>query len=105
LRVETTQRVIAERTLKDRENYLARVQQIARIAGITVDLKNGFDGGRRSPEYLVIHGLSPDAVDTHEDWVKRIHPDDRDRTLLHFLKDSEQSRYEVFIGIPDLPTV
>ena len=93
--VETTQRVIAERTLKDRENDLARVQQIARIAGITVDLKNGFDGGRRSPEYLVIHGLSPDAVDTHEDWVKRIHPDDRDRTLLHFLKtvNSPDTRY------------
>ncbi len=84
--VETTQRVIAERTLKDRENELARVQQIARIGGVTVDLENGFDNGHRSPEYLEIHGLSPDAVDTHGDWVKRIHPDDRDRTLLHFLR-------------------
>ena len=82
--VETTQRVIAERTLKDRENELARVQRIARICGVTVDLENGFDNGRRTPEYLEIHGLSPDAVDTHEDWVKRIHPEDRDRTLLHF---------------------
>ena len=84
--VETTQRVIAERTLKDRENELARVQQIARIGGVTVDLENSFDNGHRSPEYLEIHGLSPDAVDTHGDWVKRIHPDDRDRTLLHFLR-------------------
>ena len=83
--VETTQRVMTERTLKDRENELARVQRIARIGGVTVDLQNGFDNGRRTPEYMEIHGLSPDAVDTHEDWVKRIHPDDRDRTRLHFL--------------------
>ena len=83
--VETTQRVIAERTLKDRENDLARVQRIAGIGGVSVDLRNGFDNGRRSPEYLEIHGLSPDTVDTHEDWLKRIHPDDRDHALRHFL--------------------
>jgi PAS domain S-box-containing protein len=93
--VETTQRVIAERALRDRENELARVQQIAKIGGVTVDLENGFDNGRRSPEYLEIHGLRPDAVDTHEDWVKRIHPEDRDRTLLHFLRtvDGRDARY------------
>ncbi|HEY0423391.1 MAG TPA: PAS domain-containing protein, partial [Rhodopila sp.] len=83
--VETTQRVIAERTLKERENDLARVQRIAGIGGVTVDLGSGFNNGRRSPEYLEIHGISADAVDTHEDWIKRIHPDDRDRTLRHFL--------------------
>ena len=105
--VETTQRVIAERrvrenrdelrrvneilfesqrTLKDRESDLARVQQIARIGGVNVDLRNGFDNGKRSPEYLEIHGLDPDSVDTHEDWVRRIHPDDRNRALQHFLE-------------------
>jgi PAS domain S-box-containing protein len=84
--VETTQRVMTERALKDRENDLARVQKIARIGGVTVDLRNGFDNGRRSPEYLEIHGLSADAVDSHESWVSRLHPDDRDRALQHFLK-------------------
>jgi PAS domain S-box-containing protein len=83
--VETTQRVMTERALKDRENDLARVQKIARIGGVAVDLRNGFDNGRRSPEYLEIHGLSADAIDTHEDWVKRVHPDDRDRALHSFL--------------------
>jgi PAS domain S-box-containing protein len=83
--VETTQRVITERTLNDRDNELARIQRIARIGGVTVDLKNGFDNGRRSLEYLEIHGLNPDAIDTHESWLKRIHPDDRDRALSHFL--------------------
>jgi PAS domain S-box-containing protein len=83
--VETTQRMLAERILKVRENELARVQKIARIGGVAVDLMNGFDDGPRSPEYLEIHGLSPDAVDTHEHWIERIHPEDRDATLLHFL--------------------
>ena len=87
--VETTQRVMLERTLKDREADLARVQKIARVGGVTVDLRKGFDNGRRSPEYLEIHGLSPDAVDTHEDWVRRLHPDDRDRALQHFLTSVE----------------
>lgn len=83
--VETTQRVIAEQAVKDRENDLARVQKIAGIGGVSVDLRNGFNNRRRSPEYRDIHGLSPDAVDTHDDWVDRIHPDDRERTLQHFL--------------------
>jgi PAS domain S-box-containing protein len=105
--VETTQRVMAERrlrenrdelhrvneilfesqrALKDRESDLARVQQIARIGGVNVDLRHGFDNGKRAPEYLQVHGLAPDTIDTHEDWVRRLHPDDRDRTLQHFLE-------------------
>jgi PAS domain S-box-containing protein len=93
--VETTQRVAAERALKDRESDLARVQKIARIGGVAVDLRNGFDNGRRSPEYLEIHGLSPDAVDTHQGWVARVHPDDRERALQHFLSSvtGADSRY------------
>jgi len=83
--IETTQRVIAERTLRDRENDLASIQRIARIGGVTVDLGSGFGSGQRSLAYQEIHGLSPDAVDTHDDWVKRIHPEDRDRALNHFL--------------------
>ena len=55
--IETTQRVIAERTLKDRENDLASVQRIARIGGVTVDLGNDFGSGQRSLAYQEIHGL------------------------------------------------
>jgi len=117
--METTQRVIAERhfrdsearlralvkatadlhesekSLRDRENELARVQQIARVGGVTVDLKNSFSNGRRSPEYMQIHGLDPNAVDTHEQWVARLHPEDRDQALQHFLTtiNSAETRY------------
>ena len=51
-----------------------------------VDLAGAFTG-YRSPEYLRLHGLPPDAgVETHEDWARRIHPDDRSRAVEHFLR-------------------
>ena len=35
-----------------------------------------------SPEYLLVHGLPPEATnETYENWVARIHPDDRDATV------------------------
>jgi PAS domain S-box-containing protein len=83
--IETTQRVIAERMLRDREHDLASVQRIARVGGVTIDFTDGFDSGQRSLSYQEIHGLNRDAVDTHDGWVKRLHPEDRERALDHFL--------------------
>ena len=75
---DVTNEYLAGAALREREAELARVQQIGRIGGLEVDLRTGFRN-RRSPEYLLIHGLPPDAVnETHEDWVRRIHPDDRE---------------------------
>jgi PAS domain S-box-containing protein len=83
--VETTERVRIERALHEREAELRRVQQIGRVGGVEVDLREGFRN-RRSPEYLAIHGLPPEAAhETHEDWVRRIHPEDRGRTERQFL--------------------
>ncbi|MDA9441893.1 histidine kinase [Bradyrhizobium sp. CCBAU 51745] len=74
----------AYRALQEREADLARIQRIGMVGGVEVDFREGFKN-RRSPEYLMIHGLPPDAVDeTHEAWVNRIHPDDRDATVKHF---------------------
>src|SRR6195952_87268 len=76
--LDVTQQHLATVALRERESELARVQQIGRIGGLEVDLRTGFRN-RRSPEYLQIHGLPPDAAnESHEDWVRRIHPDDRD---------------------------
>ncbi|MBC7576573.1 MAG: PAS domain-containing protein [Tardiphaga sp.] len=70
--------------LREREAELARVQQIGRIGGLEVDLRTGFRN-RRSPEYLLVHGLPPDAEnETHDDWVRRIHPEDREATEARF---------------------
>ena len=75
----------AHRALQEREAELARIQRIGRVGGVEVDFRQGFTN-RRSPEYLIIHGLPPDATnETHEDWVERIHPDDRERTVKQFL--------------------
>jgi PAS domain S-box-containing protein len=76
----------AYRALQEREAELARIQRIGKVGGVEVDFREGFKN-RRSPEYLMIHGLPPEAADeSHEDWVNRIHPDDRDATVKHFLE-------------------
>jgi PAS domain S-box-containing protein len=76
----------AYRALLERESELALIQRIAKVGGVDVDLREGFKN-RRSPEYLMIHGLPPEAAnETHEDWVNRIHPDDREATVRHFFE-------------------
>jgi PAS domain S-box-containing protein len=81
---DVTKEHLAAVALREREAELARVQQIGRIGGLEVDLRTGFRN-RRSPEYLIVHGLPPDAAnETHEDWVNRIHPEDRVATEQKF---------------------
>ena len=72
--------------LKEREAELARIQRIGKVGGVEADFRDSGVKNRRSPEYLVIHGLPPEAWnETQEDWVNRIHPDDREQALKHFL--------------------
>jgi PAS domain S-box-containing protein len=81
---DVTKEHLAAEALREREAELARVQQIGRIGGLEVDLRTGFRN-RRSPEYLLIHGLPPEAAnESHEDWVQRIHPGDREATEKKF---------------------
>jgi PAS domain S-box-containing protein len=81
---DVTEEYLASQALREREAELARVQQIGRIGGLEVDLRTGFHN-RRSPEYLLIHGLPPDAAhESHEDWVARVHPEDREATERKF---------------------
>jgi PAS domain S-box-containing protein len=71
--------------LHEREAELARVQRIAGVGGLEADL-TGELRTRRSPEYLQLHGLPPNtAEESLEDWVKRIHPEDRGRAEKYFL--------------------
>jgi PAS domain S-box-containing protein len=85
----------AERRLKEREAELAEAQLIAKVGGVVIDLIDGMHN-RRSPEYLEIHGLGPEAVnETHDDWAQRLHPDDRDRAEQQFFDvlSSQALRY------------
>src|SRR4051812_4051039 len=73
----------AHRVLQEREAELARIQRMARVGGLEIDFRDGVKN-RRSPEYLLVHGLPPEAAnESYEDWVGRIHPEDRERTVTH----------------------
>src|SRR3954447_17271839 len=73
----------AHRALLEREAELARIQRIARVGGLEIDFRDGVKN-RRSPEYLLVHGLPPEAAnETYGDWVDRIHAEDRERTVNH----------------------
>src|SRR3954463_9353122 len=73
----------AHRVLQEREAELVRIQRIAGVGGLEIDFRDGVKN-RRSPEYLLVHGLPAEAAhETYEDWVTRIHPEDRERTVNH----------------------
>src|SRR3984885_13385908 len=81
---DVTREPLAASALQEREPELARGTQVGQIGGLEVDLRTGFRN-RRSPEYLMIHGLPPEAAnESHEDWVRRIHPGDREATEKKF---------------------
>jgi PAS domain S-box-containing protein len=75
----------ADQQLRERELELARVQRIGQVGGLEVDLTGDPPRNKRSPEYLRLHGLPPGSeFETHEAWVRRIHPGDRERVVAHF---------------------
>ena len=82
--------------LREREAELARVQRIGGVGGVDIDVAAGMTG-ERSPEYRRLHGLSPETTqETHEEWQKRVHPDDRkhaETTLREALAGTD-NRYE-----------
>ncbi len=81
---DVTDRERALASLRAREAELARAQRIGRIGGFEVDLRDGFHN-YRSPEYLALHGLPAESVhEGHDDWVRRLHPEDRDRVQRYF---------------------
>ena len=87
---DVTDRESAIASLRAREAELARVQRIGRVGGYEVDLQAGFSS-LRSPEYLELHNLPPEAVnEPHEAWVRRLHPDDRER-VDQFFRDTVAS--------------
>ena len=75
----------AETALRQSERRLRDVQAAGHVGSFDWDL----DSGRvhRSAEYLAIYGLPADAPTVsgvREDWLTRVHPDDRDAVAAHF---------------------
>jgi PAS domain S-box-containing protein len=74
----------AETALRESEARLRRVQRIGRVGGFEIDLLTGIN--RRSAEYMDLQGrIGQEAWERHQDWVSRLHPEDRDRAERHFL--------------------
>jgi PAS domain S-box-containing protein len=77
------QRDRAHEALQEREAELVRIQRLARVGGVEINFRTGYR--KRSPEYVIIHGLPPEAADeTYDDWVRRIHPEDLEHTVRHY---------------------
>ena len=97
-------------SLREREAQLARTQRLARVGGFEIDIWHGPDGAPRlrnlrSPEYLMLHGLPPEAAEEpHEAWVERLHPEDRARMEAAFLAalegDGREYRSEYRVRTP-----
>jgi PAS domain S-box-containing protein len=93
---ETTSRHQAEARLRERESDLARVQSVARVGGLNIQIAEGLRSWR-SPEYLNLHGLPQETLqEAHEDWRNRVHPDDRDaaEAVLFAALEGAASTYE-----------
>jgi signal transduction histidine kinase/ActR/RegA family two-component response regulator len=74
----------AEAALREGEARLRRVQRIGRVGGFEIDLRSGANW--RSAEYMALQGLAPQtAREAHQDWVRRLHPEDRGRAERAFL--------------------
>ncbi|HYF06169.1 MAG TPA: PAS domain-containing protein, partial [Acetobacteraceae bacterium] len=83
---EALEERVAERTaaLAESEARLRRVQEIGRVGGFEIDLLTGRN--QRSAEYMRLQGAAPvEATEFHQDWVRRLHPADRERAERYFL--------------------
>lgn len=72
------------RAVAGAETALRRVQRIGRVGGFRIDLATGRN--HRSAEYMDLQGRTArPAEERHEDWVGRLHPEDRARAEARFL--------------------
>src|SRR5262249_7179731 len=73
-----TERIQAERALRDSEGRLALAQIAGHVGVWERDLRT--NAGAISAEYASLYGLPPHPCQlTHEEWLSLVHPDDRER--------------------------
>lgn len=87
---DVSERIEAEMALRDSVERLRLVQQAGGIGSFDWDMAN--DRVHRSPEYLALQGLGPDwPLDgpSNENWLDRVHPEDRERVETAFRRDVE----------------
>lgn len=84
-----------EAALRQGSDRLSRIKRFGLVGTFEHDLGTGVS--RRSAEYMSLHRRSPTpAEESHADWVRRLHPDDRNRAeaeLLRTLADPQAFTY------------
>lgn len=66
---------------------LKRAERFGLVATFEIDLRSGVN--YRSAEYMAVQGRARSAAEErHEDWLRRLHPDDRERAERIFLEAS-----------------
>lgn len=74
--------------LQESESRLRLIQHAAAIGSFDWDMRTGEI--YRSPEYIALQGLpadTPQRGSYSDTWIKRLHPDDRDRVVADFESD------------------
>lgn len=78
--VDITERKRAEEALGDSEKRLRMAQEGGRVGSFEWNMETGVNTW--TPEFEAIYGFAPRQFGrTQRDWVERLHPDDRQRTL------------------------
>lgn len=99
---DITERKNAEEKLRRREYLLKQAQRLAHLGSYELDIKN--NEYERSDELYRIFGLNRNDVDSREDIIKRIHPDDRnyvEKQLKLLLAGNSVGQVEFRIIRPD----
>ncbi|NKC32886.1 PAS domain-containing protein [Falsiroseomonas selenitidurans] len=87
----------AEAALRQSRDQFRRVQEIGRVGGFLVDLRSG--ANQRALDYVDLYGATPAAEEaTHEAWLQRLHPADRDRAERYFRAVVADGRPETHYG-------
>jgi PAS domain S-box-containing protein len=90
---DITEKIQAERALRDSEQRLTMAQNAAYLGVWDRDMRT--DVITICGKYAELHGLSPDRTALrHEEWVSLIHPDDRER--VHALRREAREHTHTF---------
>lgn len=89
---DITEKIQAERALKESERRLELTLDAAGLGFWDRDLRTGVTV--ISGEYARLHGLAPNhAPLSHEEWLKLVHPDDRNRVDEQYRQSLERTHF------------
>jgi len=89
---DITEKIEAERALKESERRLELALDAAGLGFWDRDLRTGITV--ISGEYARLHGLAPNhAPLSHEEWLKLVHPDDRNRVDEQYRQSLERTHF------------